>query len=243
MRPDSIDQLPMAQQVQVYRRALDLACQSLHRTIAGSPERWLTDFLRTALRQLMPRMTTTSHQDDSFENKNSTIKLLKCSQQRRFTMGLWQPLDDADDFNGFSDDIGFGEAARDAANDRAIGSCPTNSSSSPIVKWIVRGRQLQVGSQVYNLRHTYAYGYEPATLSRANRNDCTPTAYLCYRVPVPGAKPYVVDLTSSDSMLRPLTLTQPSHPVPTDQIMWMVVFSDEVGKAVRKVLRDYLKVS
>ncbi|NES97936.1 MAG: hypothetical protein F6K32_22540 [Desertifilum sp. SIO1I2] len=117
----------------------------------------------------------------------------------------------------------------------------TVQSSTPVVKWVVRGRQLQVGSQVYNLRQTYTYGYEPARLSSESQQDSTPMAYLAYQFPVPGAQRYVVDPDAVEGQLRPVERLEQLKLVPAHHIVWMVVFTAKTGKGVRRLLREYLR--
>ncbi|MCD8487855.1 MAG: hypothetical protein LRZ84_14255, partial [Desertifilum sp.] len=117
----------------------------------------------------------------------------------------------------------------------------SSSSSSSVVKWVVQGRQLQVGSQVYNLRQTYTYGYEPARLSSESQQDSTPMAYLAYQFPVPGAQRYAVDPDAVEGQLRPVKRLEQLQQVPAQQVVWMVVFTGETGKLVRRLLREYLR--
>ncbi|MBD2311121.1 hypothetical protein H6G20_05410 [Desertifilum sp. FACHB-1129] len=117
----------------------------------------------------------------------------------------------------------------------------SSSSSSSVVKWVVQGRQLQVGSQVYNLRQTYTYGYEPARLSSDSQQDSTPMAYLAYQFPVPGAQRYVVYPDAVEGQLRPVERLEQLQQVPAQQVVWMVVFTGETGKGVRRLLREFLR--
>lgn len=106
---------------------------------------------------------------------------------------------------------------------------------------MIEGQQLRVQNAVYNLIETYCYGYEPATLNASNRQDTAQTAYFCYRFPVPGAKRYFVDPTSTEGSLQPLNTQLQLQSVPPFQVVWVVTFEEELGKAVRKLLRTYLR--
>lgn len=155
--------------------------------------------------------------------------------------------DDFDnDFKEFVNEFDESVAARNGSarlsKTQSISKQPKAAkSSAPVVKWVALGRQLQVGSQVYNLRQAYTYGYEPARLSSQSQQDSIPLAYLAYQFPVPGAQRYVVDFDAVEGKLRPVERVEQLQQVPAHQIVWMVVFTGETGKWVRRLLREYLR--
>lgn len=147
------------------------------------------------------------------------------------------------DLREYADEFDELVAARSrSAKAQSVSKQPkTAKSSAPVVKWVALGRQLQVGSQVYNLRQAYTYGYEPARLSSQSQQDSIPLAYLAYQFPVPGAQRYVVNPDRVEGKLRPVERVEQLQQVAAHQIVWMVVFTGETGKWVRRLLREYLR--
>jgi len=152
-------------------------------------------------------------------------------------MGLKNPSPSADDFDHFDDFDSSIEGDRGTPSHRRSDT----KLSVPGIGWVIRGHQLRVKNVVYDLRQAVAYGYEPVKLTHDNRQDRAQTAYLCYRFPVPGAKRYFVDPADTGGTLRPLQTQHQLQSIPPEQVVWVVVFGDEVGQAVRKLFRDYLR--
>jgi|GEM_PF-6629510 len=116
----------------------------------------------------------------------------------------------------------------------------------PDVYWLpgLEGQMVQVKNQVYDLTQAYFYAYEPEKIVPAFKDDVTPSVMLCYQVPIPGVKRFFVDPTSLDGALRPLNTEQQLQSMQrlTYQIVWVATFQDELGTALRKLMRDYFKL-